>query len=394
VVLLAKALIQFAMCGKTGKLNPYSVVEALDRQKILLFINSVPSDIATIAEKLRSSKARTAEELQALKECGLIKEVNARYSPVFPIFTLKDLTILAPLVEMFGRGVSDIIGKRMREVRDLVSDLACSKTDLSFCDMEYIIIGAMTLDYNGLRVMKDAGLLCPGKMPGGGNYVFLGLESRCADLKEGWMWGHSSTFGKYSFNTHGKLPLKGFRMAFPDITWNWAELAERDIIAKEMEKIGEILESLSQKDLTVMELKAKTGDPGDKLLAELTMLFTLGYIVPANKKWRINRPFFFPDDMRKIRKLSDSILSEVAKFFKREQSQMLNVYMQTSPSKNNLAFEESFNLLYHLIFEKTLNILMEKKMITMPPERQDNVRYSPFVGIAIEEALGMLALDQ
>jgi len=378
--------LQFGMCGSTGKYNPYKAVESINRQRILLLINSTPLEVKRIAEKLDLSR-EVKESLTMLKKCGLVKEINGRYSPSFAIFTLQDQRILGSLLKELTFGVKEILEKRLSEVIRLINDLECTRRGLNFPDLQYIIVGAITLDYRALEVLKDEELLLPWKeMPGNGNYIFSGLELGLIDLKESWMWGNNSIYGKYWFSTHGKMPSKG-RMAFPDLTWQWSEHIERNKIKRKMEKIGEILEALLRGDLSVKDLNVMVRKGEEELLTELTLLWALEYVIPAEKKWKINRPFFASNDLEKIRTLSESILREVSEFFEGKQPRILELYGQTSPSKNGIPFEEAFNLLYHLIFEETLNVLIENEIINGPPLRKDGGRYSPFIGVGIENPL-------
>lgn len=393
-VLLEENRVQFAMCGSSGKYSPYKTVESLNTQSVLLLVNSAPCNTEKITKELDLGKKEIDRILESLSRQGLIEEAEGRYFPTFAIFTLRDQSFLKPLVKEISLGVKEIIEKRMPEVRDLISELECSKRGLKYPDLSYILIGAMTLDYGGLRVLRKEKLLLPGKkMPGDGNYIFSGLESGFMNLKEGWMWGHNFGFGKYWFSSHGKVPRRGFRMTFPDIAWEWTEHAEQKVITDEMEKIGEILEALSREDLSTRDLEARTNRDSARLLAELTLLLTLGYTSIEDKKWKINKPFFSNDDLERIDKLSEPIVKDIAEYFKRQKPQILRVYVQTSPSKNKVTFEEAFNLLYHLIFERTLNTLIESKLLKRPPIGQDKARYSSFTAIGIENLLRRLGLN-
>lgn len=263
------------MCGSTGKYNPYKAVESINRQRILLLINSTPLEVKRIAEKLDISKEEVKESLRILKKCGLVKEINGRHSPSFAIFTLKDQRVLGPLLKELSFGVKEIVEKGLSEVIKLTNDLECTRRGLNFPDLEYIIVGAITLDYRALEGLKDEGLLLLGKeMLGNGNYIFSGLELGLIDLKESWMWGHNSIFGKYWFSTHGKMPSRG-RMAFPDLAWRWSEHIERNKIKCEMEKIGEVLEVLSREDFSVKDLNVMVRKGEEELLTELTLLWAL-----------------------------------------------------------------------------------------------------------------------
>ena len=381
-------LLQFALCGsaKSGKCNPYEAVEPVNRQRILLLINSKPLDAERIAKKLNLDIKETREDLMRLKECGLIKEANNQYLPSFPIFTLKDQMTLSPLLNKLSSSVKSIVEKRLSDVRKLVGDLECTKRGLNFSDLEYIIVGAITLDYEALEVFRDEELLLPEKEMPGGSYIFSGFELGLIDLRKSWMWGHNSVYGKYWFSTHGRIPKEG-RRAFPDLAWRLTSHIEWDWnkIEHMMKRIGEILELLSIENLSVKDLSAKTKMIEEELLIELALLETLQYIVSAENRWKINRPFFTTSDLEKIRGLSESILKEISSFFKGKLVKIKELYDQTSPSKNKIIFKESFNPLYHLIFENTLNLLIESKAINSPAFGKDGEKYSPFIGIEMKQ---------
>jgi len=119
-------------------------------------INSTPSRADDISVHLDLSKEEVHRCLSALSKCGLIGESEGKISPSFPIFTLKDQALLEPIIKKLGRETAAVVQKRMNEVESLIDDLSLTERELRFSDLEYIIIGAVTLDYNGLRVLKEA----------------------------------------------------------------------------------------------------------------------------------------------------------------------------------------------------------------------------------------------
>lgn len=382
---MERNLIQFSMCGRAGKYYPYEAVKPENRQRTLLLINSKPLKVNQIAGRLEFDKEEIIESLMALKKCGLVKDAEGRYSPSFAIFTRKDQNILKALLEELSIDVKEIVEKRVGELRKLISDLECTKKGSRFPDLDYIVIGALTLDYKGLQVLHREKLLLYGKkMPGNSNYIFSGFESGLINLKESWMWGHNSSFGKYWFSTHGKLPPDGSREAFPDLAWRWDKHTDSKEIDRVMKRIGKLLELLSEHNLSLSDLNKIVRNNKEKLLTELTLLLTLEYIVEEEKKWKTNRPFLTTSDLKKIRSFSESTLKYISKFLRAKQSRMIELYVQTSPSKNGIPFKEAFNPLYHLIFERALDLLIASKVINSPPLRKDKGRYSPFVGVGIQ----------
>lgn len=378
---MGTSLLRFTMCGSAGGINPYEVVKPLVRQRILLLVNQVNLRVEEVAERLGLSLKEVLENVIALKEVGLVREVNGLLSPAFAIFTLKDYELLKPVLEELSTRVKKVVEERMADVKQLINGLGCVKRGPNFPDLEYIIVGAFMLDYEGLEVLRDEGLLVVSKeMPGGGMYVFTGFEWPLK-IEEMWMWGHSCVTPKgFWFNTHGKLPPKGPRMAFPDMAYAWVVQVGMDEAVRRLEMIGEVLKLLSVEDFSTEELAEKTGRSREELLLELSLLWALDYVsFTKNYKWRINRPFFTSEEVGSIKAVSRSILGDVVKLVKDKLPVLKEAYTQTSPSRNKIPFEEAFNFLYHVVFEKALYMLVEEKTISEPPLRLDGGKYSPFI---------------
>lgn len=373
--------MRFVLCGSAGTINPYEVTRPVIRQKILLLLNRVNLKAEEVAGKLGLSLEEVLENIAVLKEAGLVREVNKVLAPSFPIFTNEDYDALKPLLEELSMRVKEVVERWMSEVRSLIKEFKFTRRGLNFPDLYYIVVGAFTLDYEGLEVLRDEGLLVISKeMPGGGRYIFTGFEWPIK-IEEAWMWGHNCVTPKgYWFSTHGRLPPRGPRMAFPDMAYVWMDQVGREEAIKRLEVIGELLEHLSSVDLSTNELAKRTGRDRNELMLELSLLWALDYVTFTDEyRWRINRPFFTSEELGKIKAVSRSILGDVVKYFRSKLVVLKERYAQTSPFRNGVPFEESFNFLYHTIFEKALNILIEEKVISEPPLRLDGGRYSPFV---------------
>ncbi len=371
------------MCGSTGReCNPYDVTRPVEVQRILLLINSEPLSANTISARTHIPLGKVMEYLEKLVRCGLVREENGLYKPAFPIFTLRDQRILQPLIDCMVDIVVEAVKNSRTELERTISGLSIVKRGLRFIDLEYIIVGAITLDYEGLNVLEKEGLIVKSKkMPGGGEYIFAGFEVGLLDLKEKWMWGHSGFFGKYWFSSHGKLPRKGRRKAFPDLAWSWYEwgLSVSEIESK-MIMLGRILELLLYEDYTFNKLVMELNIDKQSLATDLTLLLTLGYVVVDDKLlWRLNSPVFTREDYENIKSFSRHLLETIASRFKGKRSIIKEYYEKTMPARNGIPLQEAFNQIYHLVFGKALTRLIEEGVINEPPLRLDGAKYSVFI---------------
>ncbi len=375
-------LIDFAMCGSSGgECNPYDITRPVEVQRILLLINSEPLNVNEISTRTHIPLDKVVEHLDKLVKCGLVREENGLYKPAFPIFTLRDQRILQPPIDDMVDIVVGAVKNSRTELEKTISSLSIVKRGLRFIDLDYIIVGAITLDYEGLNVLEREGLIVKSKkMPGGGEYVFAGFEVGLLYLKEKWMWGHSGFFDKYWFSSHGKLPRKGRRKAFPDLAWSWYEWGlSVSEIESEMTVLGRILELLAYKDYTFNDLAMELNIDKQSLAVDLTLLLTLGYVAVDDKLlWKLSSPVFTREDYENIKSFSKHLLENIASEFKDKRNIIEEYYEETTPARNGIPLQEAFNQVYHLVFEKALNKLIGEGVINEPPLRLDGAKYSVF----------------
>ena len=375
------------MCGYSSReCNPYALTASPSKQKLLLLINSNPLSINDIAEKLGIPVDVVTKYIKELVKCGLIKEVSGLYKPSFAIFTLKDQEVLKSLVKELVNDVVKVIDSYKDELLRCIHSLSIVKRGLRFPDLEYVIIGAITLDYEALDVLSEEGILIKSKEMPGGKYIFAGFEIGLLDFKKLLMWGHNEVFGKYWFSSHGELPPSGRRAAFPDLTRLWyTKGVSVNEIKFRMIEIGRILEALLHEDLTLENLWRKSCIDRFDLAMYLNTLLMLKYVIILNGRvWRLNIPVFTPKDYEIIKSLSRRILKSLAKKFKNRKDLIKEYYSRTSPARNEVPLEESFNLIYHVIFARALDELIKHGIIKEPPRRPDGGRYSVFMVILKE----------
>ena len=389
-------LIQFALCGScSADYDPYAATDDIVTQRILLAINSEPLSLQRISTETSLGEQEVIQHLKVLERCQLIRKTEKagelHYQPSFAIFTLRDQKRLQSLIEKLSKPLVSVVEDFLPKIKEELKNIKCVKEGYHFPDLEYIAIGAYTLDYGGLEVLKEEGLLTVTKEMPGGNYVFSGLESGLVDLRETWMWGHNSKYSKYTFSTHGKLPPKGRRRAFPDLVLVWAYHAEDEEERKSVEQkivhYGDLLYELLKGPVTLEDLAKALNRRKVELILDLTFLEELEYVVPTTehlikREYALNRPALHPEDCKRIHELSKRILMQfLNRSLKASYSELEGSYRETSPAKNGIDMREAFNPIYHNIFEKALHKLMASGVIVKPPLRRDGGRYSPWVAI-------------
>lgn len=379
--------IQFCLCGNAGPwddFNPYKVTKNQKQQQILCLINHKPMSMEQILNTLEVSYSELATYLNLLQNCSLVKIVTMGgtkyYMPNFTIFNVGDQRTLIPLIRALAEKVAIIIEENIVKAQKSYEICGFNKQGFLFDDLSYIILGAYTLDFGGLQALKREKLLrVAKKMPGDREYIFSGLEGEIFDLTAGWKWGHVDCFDSVYFYSHGELPSKGIRQAFPDIAWQWVK--EKKRTRKEvdtiMKKIGKILVILCEAPKWLDEISKQTNISTKELEYYIELLLKIGYIKKENDKFKTTIPVIKKNSAEEIKNLAKHLMGRIiTQIFRPRWHKLKQLYKETSPAKNGIDIKEAFNVLYHLIFEQSLEILIKTKKIPSPPIHSDRAKYA------------------
>lgn len=375
--------IQFVLCGSheaSDELNPYKVTAPEVRQEILSLINLKPRTLEEIADILRLSKDEVAEHLAALERPALIERLGHRYKPNFAIFTVQDQERMEPLVDELSGSFAKVVQENMGMIYDTYVACGFCSHGFTFDDMAYILVGPYTFDYGGLKALSKAGLLIVSKPMPRGNYVFSGFEGEL-DLQAKWHWGHSYTFGRFTFFGHGEVPKEGPRDAFPERAYRWyGEGVPEMEIARRMEEIGEIISTLYQGPMDQRTLAGRTGIDQERLAAHLSLLQELAYVKAKGEVFVSACPVVDEAALGHIRAMAEALQEKLIDTIIRPNwSWLEEVYRGTAPARNGIDLKEAFNPIYHMIFEQASRILMDQGIIPRPRKRSDEARYAIWV---------------
>ena len=385
------------MCGSvSSEYSPYQASGSLNAQKILLAINSQPLSVSEIAVSTSLSRVEVKEALKPLLKCSLVGELSAagrtKYKPLFAIFTVKDQEKLLPLITELSDVLTGICRESMPLVRERLKQIACVKAGYHFPELEYIAVGAYTLDFNALQILERKGLLISGKEMPGGRYVFTGMEKGLINPADMLMWGHSTRYGRYTFYSHGGLPPNTSRRVFPDVTWLWYPIIEDpNLIERKMVELGDILYRLLKGPIEVDELIIEMKENTDTLtlMLDLLLLEGMGYLsipefVDSGKlRYKLGRPILTSKDKEIIWRISEYIIGRFAEKLEQKRQSIEEVYSQATPAKNGISIKEAFNHIYHLAFAKATKTLINRNIMSSPLMMKDGGKYS--VWVTVEE---------
>lgn len=395
----SEKLLVYACCGSYESDNsPYSVTESLEAQKILLFINKKARSLNEISSHIDLSEEDIKAVIDPIVNLNLIIAFNendiVKYKPNFPIITSTDYALLKKELFLLSNKLYQSVIDIMPQIKSKIQSLPFIKNNFSVPDIDYIVIGGCAFDYAGLDFLKKEELMTVTKQMPGGQYLFSAYTPDIADLNTHWMWGHNGDFGKYTFSSHGQLPSNKARQSFPDQAWRWNYLVgkgESKSVTEQMILYGKILESVLEGINTISDIADHLEITKFDVVYALNILVNFEYIgLKVENQMPIcylKRPVFTSKDMEVIADISSSIFEHFkATNMKKIYTDMKKKYEATQLYKNGIPFVETFNLLYHSLFENASDKLMREEYITKPLLRKDGAHYAPWVIIHEEKS--------
>lgn len=384
----AQELLAFILCGSYSsqtELNPFAVASGEQRQQILLLLNRDPRSAPQLSRELGLSERETREHLSALQRCGLIEESQGCFVPTFPIFTAEDQEKLHPWVDRLAEEFAGLIDANIDRIRAVYEACSFSRAGFPFEAVNYLLVAAYIFDYGGLWALGRAGLLKTEKEMPGGRYVFAAMERGvlAPRLRASWqwMWGHADQFNGFAFFSHGQLPAAGGRIAFPDLARRWrAEGRSPAELRRIMQEIGRILLALYKygnvpsPNPPISQFKIEK----EAAVRHIQLLKRLGYVEEQPQGGlRTACPVVDEEDSRRLWALVDELQAKlIEEALEPAWNSLERLYAETAPYRHRISLSESFNLLYHVTFDRACQRLLEGGRITWPKRRPDGARYA------------------
>jgi len=147
-----------------------------------------------------------------------------------------------------------------------------------------------------------------------------------------------------------------------------------------MEEIGEVLVAVYQHPLGIEGLAAQTGIREERLQEHLKLLQELEYIGADGELFVSSCPVVGKEAEECIDKLVGQLQAKlIAEIVRPNWERMHDIYKGTAPAGNEIDIRESFNPIYHLIFEQALRVLLEQGAIPWPKRHVDGARYAVWI---------------
>ncbi len=158
--------------------------------------------------------------LKEITDLRLLREENGFYYLNFNFLTQEDQKLIFEVSEKYGRSLTRTYQKHWSEFEVIFQDFYQPQISQEY--LAYIIIGLMSLDWDGLEITSKMGLRSTATHTEEGNVYtpWAKEEGDLVSLKELYWGSHNENFDQAkftftSFGDHHSLP----RFSLPDIIW-------------------------------------------------------------------------------------------------------------------------------------------------------------------------------
>lgn len=333
------------------KYNPWTVLTSPPAQDLLSHLARGPVRLASIDENL----------LMALSTISAIRREGDQCYINFPCVMHQDLVeIDAVTLDAANTLVAQIEG-----MGDQLARLAgeCIHASCGVDKILFILVGCVGLDWGGLELLGDKGMLARNPSKPGGRYVLFGCETGYygnGAIK--YTDSHNSRYGSYVFTSFGRGAR---RRCFPDLFWQMKNenLLTIDGALNEtlQASVGDTPMSTWAENIGLTVLGRRT----DRQLMQV--LEQLHYL----RSGKPNIPVFTEDDSIVVKSIKALVGEVIATWAEREYNTIRTRLASIGPNRNGVSYAETFNLVWHSIFGMANGILAQRSFF-FDPESKEN----------------------
>ncbi len=264
------------------------VMENRAVQRLLLEVASAPRSRDFIEAALEHTEVTSHQ----LEEIGLIRLSGDRYELSFSLLTRSDRERILEAAEVEGRGLAERVLARRARIEEILRVGIQPSTDWGAT--AYIILGCISLDWDGLRLAEEEGYLT---VPGEGEYLPNAVQPMPPEAVRELYWGSHNYTDAIMFTTFGdhySLPRLGLPDLLPTLTSSAAEpigsrmaQAARDLVRRGAAKL---MLQLRDRAKTAEQLASDTGIRPEDVQSILNLLLDLRYVDESDGAYRAAVP--------------------------------------------------------------------------------------------------------
>lgn len=303
-----------------------------------------------ISKECYCSEEELQKDLDLLEKSSFIHKKNGTYLPSFFVVLKEELSLIEMTIEEIAHGLISPVEDWYSEIYNYYRQMSFHPL-FSWEEVSLLFVGNFLYEM-GREQISNKGeyqLLCPPPARSSGNFYLWALEGPA--LKHmGTYNNHTDRFNGYVVGTYGRDTNSQLRDALPDGGYQL------------MKKIGreKTLTLIEQSLLAYENLYYQGILPDEELVPVLEnfLLMDRGKtpLVPLGEE----------KDCELIDKLRLNLGEKIGTAFDNYYSLLMETFL-LFPGSNYSSFSEFYCWFYNLLISHSIEVLMEKNLITLPP---------------------------
>jgi hypothetical protein len=377
VIAQDERLLNYSIVGWASSEKSPSYGKAIVRmevQRLLLDIASSPRTDAYVDSALTGSSVSRSD----LEELRLLRREGNRYFLNFTLFTAADVKKVRSVSEHYARSLAgEFLSKR--SALDSIL-LAYDAPGVDRRAVAFIVLGCVSLDWDGLKICADLGYRRTSSSRPDGDYIPY-AEERTTMTNQRIYWGSNS-------DGYGNVTLTSFgdhfspRRAFPEFLWSTEKLksdsglpallrvssagTREDNVNAAVRQLGQIMSALRDSDRTAMELSRITLISPTEVDAWLGLLSGMQYVVETNGAYHALIPVLTKRDHDMVQQLRSVGQDIITSWLKAHYAAIRDQLAATAPTRNGVPYEEGFTMIWHFLFGMANNELVNAGLFADP----------------------------
>lgn len=354
-----------------GLQDPVTVAQIPEVSVLLQAVADKPRSADYVQQSLRGSKA----DLALLVKLDLLKPWDGGYAISFSYLTLEDHDLLVTTLAPFAESLAQSYRDRWPEFESIFSAYDVESVDMG--ELAFAVIGAISLDWDGLDITADKNLrITADNLPGGRDFLIWAKElSSEINVKELYWGSHNTVVDGIRFTTFGdhySLP----RLGLPDLLWSTnSRVANIDAAPRTLrisvykalkpyyqddflKDAGAILSALRQGEITTNSISGSTATEKERTEAILALLMELQYVKRDRDSYVLAAPYFSLADKPMIdaaRELSWLLIDE---WLDLNYSTVQAKLDRLNARKYGIGYRQLFTEIWHYLFGLTNKALV------------------------------------
>jgi hypothetical protein len=304
-------------------------------QKLLLDLTSGPCPVAQVDLALQGT-GLTGKDLVKLQ---LIRRDGDRYLLGFPVYPAADVRRIRAVTERYAASLAGGVLARRQEIEAVLP--SCCAPGVDRRDVTFIVLGCVSLDWDGLALAAKKGYRTMQKRPDG-RYGAWAQEK--SDLSWDRIYWSSGT------PSDGAALLVSFGDGHADYLSGLSNPPAPLQAPRASQSATKCLLALRDGDRSLDELRSSLGITAAEAQSLMGLLVDLEFVTQQDGRYRAHIPVFSRKDrkaVQQLRRIGNEVMAQwLADNYKKLQSDL----SFTSPARWGVRYTEEFNAIWHYVF--------------------------------------------